>query len=603
MLLEAAYAFDPQARPWGLHPRGIPTLERLSLALVEAFHERVLPDEALFLPERFPEVAAGIEALRARYRNRTDWINRKLLEAAFPDAIERSHAPYRERLTGLIQVLRRGASTRRGIVDIVAANLGILGDDPAARRARAQIEIEEFRPHRVEFFAGEVAFWRPFPVSNPNPESAAPEVRVAMLPGLGRSLANLRITDARTDASVQFGGRFRPQDHLVLKGSTVLVNGITAPQALSGRVPEVPEDDTEWRFDADVVVPVAVAGRERELPIARFDRALDRSDPATEKPLGTFDNAVLAPSRPVVTVQVSSYRPDPGIFTVVIPWEIPGFTDKFDAQDHPRQQIRGLVDRVKAAGVQALVAYKLVFDEPHSTDASLRHLTVEGALLADGQTPATPSGWTAGRPRWRTPRSRTRSSSPAFSTSPASTASTVHLTSRTEGKSHGPAGTPGRLRTPHPPSPPRTAQRAGGAAGSRDTVTTGGRRAPRAALQPGDAGEHPSRLADRARRATAPRPRPATPQLRRPSAYIDLEDTQEESRPVDGRPRTCSDRGGTGRGRLRREAAGGRALRRAAAGAHGTKARAEAARVVYNRAALRYPITPSGRKIKTVTLV
>ena len=101
--------------------------------------------------------------------------------------------------------------------------------------------------------------------------------------------------------------------------------------------------------------------------------------------MGTFDNAVLAPSRPVVSVRVSSYKPDPGIFTVVIPWEIPGFTDKFDAQDHPRQQIRGLVDRVKAAGVQALVAYKLVFAEQHATEVSLRHLSVEGALLGDRQ--------------------------------------------------------------------------------------------------------------------------------------------------------------------------------------------------------------------------
>ena len=64
--------------------------------------------------------AAAFPALLARYAGRPEWLNRVLLEQAFPRAVESGYAPYRDRLLQLIQVLRRGASTRRGIVDVVA---------------------------------------------------------------------------------------------------------------------------------------------------------------------------------------------------------------------------------------------------------------------------------------------------------------------------------------------------------------------------------------------------------------------------------------------------------------------------------------------------
>ncbi|HEX5869040.1 MAG TPA: hypothetical protein VFY65_01420, partial [Longimicrobium sp.] len=95
---------------------------------------------------------------------------------------------------------------------------------------------------------------------------------------------------------------------------------------------------------------------------------------------GIFDRAVLAPSEPAVELEVLSQEYQPGTFTVVIPWNIPGFTDRFDAADHPRNQILGLVQRVRAAGVEGRVAYRQMFAEDHAVDAALR-LHVGGPLL------------------------------------------------------------------------------------------------------------------------------------------------------------------------------------------------------------------------------
>ena len=60
------------------------------------------------------------------------------------------------------------------------------------------------------------------------------------------------------------------------------------------------------------------------------------------------------------------------VFTVVIPWHIAGYTDKFEeTADHPRNQILDLVNRVRAAGVRAYVAYKQSFAEDHTHTAGL----------------------------------------------------------------------------------------------------------------------------------------------------------------------------------------------------------------------------------------
>jgi hypothetical protein len=278
----------------------------------------------------------------------------------------------------LIQVLRRGASTRQGILDIVAANLGIVGEDEEVRRARSLIQIEEYLPEHTDFFLGTALYNVPFGIANPTLLAASPEVRITMLPNpdsqLGdRTLANVRIFDAATREEVRFPGRIRANDQLFFSGGSVLLNGMAPPVGIVGSVPAVPDKGAAWGFEADVVVPGAEAGTERELPIGRFDTVVGAG-------IGAFDSAVLAPADPPVKIEASSYKPNPGNFTVVIPWEIEGFTDKFDEQDHPRQQIGALVDRVKAAGVRAMVAYRIVFYEAHEMQAGLQ-FSLSGPLF------------------------------------------------------------------------------------------------------------------------------------------------------------------------------------------------------------------------------
>ena len=146
--------------------------------------------------------------------------------------MEKSYAPYRERLFGLIQVLRRGASTRQGILDIVAANLGIVGDDPGTRAARARIDIEEFAPQRKSFFTGNIAIFQEFDVNNPNPEEVSPEIWLSVL-DISFGLSNLRFVDVKSGHTVAVNIPVQAKDNLVIKQDSVSLNTVAVPQFAS----------------------------------------------------------------------------------------------------------------------------------------------------------------------------------------------------------------------------------------------------------------------------------------------------------------------------------------------------------------------------------
>lgn len=383
-LLEAASAGAEPA--WSFAPRGIPApttrsgaaetaVRGLRDVLVDDFNA-LLGDPALAAPQNLPpETADDLAALRRRYAGRPEWLNRVLLEQAFPRGVESGYAPYRDRLLQLIQVLRRGASTRRGIVDVVAANLGLVGDDPEARRARELIEVREYDPRQVTFFSGTVPFWGEVVVHNTNQLATDAEFRLTMRPAPYAELANVRLTETASGAWVEWPGTLRAGDRLSLTRSAVLLNGIAPSEALARPVPPLPPGSSTWRFEADVVVPGVPPAAAAARPVGRFyDETRDVGASAI------FDRAVLAPEEPAVGLEVVSQEYHPGTFTVRIPWEIPGFTDRFDAADHPRNQILGLVQRVKAAGVQAHVAYWQGFAEDHAVHEALG-LRVGGALL------------------------------------------------------------------------------------------------------------------------------------------------------------------------------------------------------------------------------
>jgi len=265
-------------------------------------------------------------------------------------------AHYRERIKGLIQVLKGGASTKEGIITIVAANLGIVGDDEAAAAARQTIRIVEFLPQPFPVDFGELALSETIVVENPNVVAVNPEIRIRALADLPVPLFNPRLINPATGQFGQYQGTISAGDVLsFFPDSSAMLNGVPVP--LEGGTPSLPPGSSTWRFEA---IPGLSKGRfdQDRFNFATFEK--DRLEP-----VGEFTEKVvqLAMTLPKLT---------PGAFTVRIPWDIPGYTDKFDEfGDHPRNQIKFIVNKVKAAGVFAEIAYEKRFGEIHQAADSL----------------------------------------------------------------------------------------------------------------------------------------------------------------------------------------------------------------------------------------
>ncbi|NEQ57776.1 MAG: hypothetical protein F6K53_10305 [Moorea sp. SIO4A1] len=344
LLLEAAY-------PDYISPSPIPTLAEVEQGLINGLN-RCLQDPSLYqktyqdTDQPRPETPPQGNDLIIQ--------NRQLLEAAYPNEIAKSYAPYRERLKGLIQILRQGAATKQGIIDLVAANLGILGDSPAAQAAKETIEIKEFmprltqlHPHNQPEHSYVLRLGAEFEVYNPNPQPEKIEIFLAVQPSLPVVLYNLRVVRCDTEESVTYQGEARASDVLSFRENTVEVNG--KPYATEG-TPQLPTQTSRWRLEAQLAEGV---------PLARFDQQ-------------RFGETTFALSQPAVSLEMRFYKLTPGVFEVKIPWDIPGFTDKFQqAGDHPRHQIAGIIDKVKAAGVLGMITYEKRFQETHEMVARL----------------------------------------------------------------------------------------------------------------------------------------------------------------------------------------------------------------------------------------
>ncbi|NEQ12381.1 MAG: hypothetical protein F6K44_00065 [Moorea sp. SIO3E2] len=344
LLLEAAY-------PDYISPSHIPTLAEVEQGLIKGLNHS-LQDPLLYQKTYQHPDQPQSQTLPAG----TDLIiqNRQLLEAAYPNEIAKSYAPYRERLKGLIHILRQGAATKPGIIDLVAANLGILEDSPAAQAAKKTIQIQEFMPRLTQLHPPNqpehrylLTLREEFEVYNPNPQPEEIEIFLAVQPSLPVVLYNLRIVNCDTEESVTYQGEARASDVLSFRENTVDVNG--KPYATEG-TPLLPTDTSRWRLEAELA---------EGYPLAQFDQQ-------------RFDQATFGFSQPVASLEMRFYKLTPGVFEVKIPWDIPGFTDKFhEAGDHPRHQIAGIIDNVKAAGVLGMITYEKRFQETHEIVAEL----------------------------------------------------------------------------------------------------------------------------------------------------------------------------------------------------------------------------------------
>ncbi|MFZ4850719.1 MAG: hypothetical protein ACOYL7_16470 [Caldilinea sp.] len=390
LLLERAFAYDVQARPWGLRPRQIPALEEVRSVLIEELN-RLLTGPELFQPAWFPELVDDYPALRLRYHNDREWLNRLVLEEAFPTAIEKSYKPYQERLRGLIEVLRQGASTRDGIVALVAANLGIVEDTPAARRQRQRIRIEEFAPERQAIvFSNAQPYSRFIPnnprtairVTNPNLAEVTPELQF-VVHVTGEQDTQLRLfhwslINRTTGQVLHHKGELQREDRVLFtRDGEMRVNGV--PTHFSGEALRLPPGESLLEIEV-------LTGDQAAYGLALFgDESMDATlDKATPDGVtaGLFDRSAfdtvifdrnpfdhLEPEQMELVsldVEISQERLTPGYFQVIVPWDLGDFpADANDPAGHPRNQIQGIIDKVRAAGVFATVSYEQTFADVH----------------------------------------------------------------------------------------------------------------------------------------------------------------------------------------------------------------------------------------------
>lgn len=432
LLLEAAFPYNASTRSWGLRLRQIPTLSTVRTLLAKELN-RVLTRTDLYSTERFPGLAESYPALQKQHSKQPAWLNRILLESAFPLEIEKSVASYRDRLLGIMRVLQEGASTRQGVLDIVAANLGILGDLADARAARTLIKIEEFSPQQKLVYQGRPLFYETLQLHNQSPESVDPQVRITVTKDFHfQALANLRIIDVAAGHQATFKQPLKAGDQLVLEGKRATVNGRSAVDPVGGAVPKLAPGTGRWWIEADVVnfppgrfdtassrfesaslgsAEIAAAQKragqqskekvDPKLPEGAFNTLYGKFDQTRFTTVGTAQQSghrIIAMSRfdtstgvynqsrfgveSVIQVEVRVPHYTPGIFTVTIPWHIPGFTDKFaETADHPRHQILSLVNKVRGAGIQAFVSYRQPFAETHELSERLLALQLEGPAL------------------------------------------------------------------------------------------------------------------------------------------------------------------------------------------------------------------------------
>ena len=277
---------------------------------------------------------------------------------------------YRERIKGLINVLKSGASTKEGITAIVAANLGIVGDNPEAVEARQKIRIIEYLPQPVRTDDYHLAFFEEFVVNNPNVIPVTPDIRIRVRSEFPVPLVNPRIVNISTGKFAQYDGTVKGNDLFSLfSDGTVLLNGIQIP--VTGSTPVLYPGESLWRFEASVGLSSGKYDNSF-YDFSLFDESHTQNVGRFDAEGSNFDEVLFTSQDPVVDLHMTILKLAPASFMVLIPWDIPGFTEKFDdLAENPRNQIQYIVNKVKAAGVFAVIAYEKRFVEEQGMEALL----------------------------------------------------------------------------------------------------------------------------------------------------------------------------------------------------------------------------------------
>ncbi|MCA2702135.1 MAG: hypothetical protein IM500_17450 [Microcystis sp. M179S2] len=438
MLLESVY---PEEIPSSKTPTAIEVAQQLA----QAFNQKILTDDKFYENNKesftFKSLSLEIQSL-IQSKSQIKRLNRLLLETAYPTYLEKNITVYRKRLQRLIDVLKSGASTKEGIVKIVAANLGMSTDDSQEIKPWESylfdipITLESFlskltvpaelqqvfrekglilafgttivleksqqcwlltdasqgqvyrilkkngtlKVYRqlirvIEFFP-ELVFHKytihphidKFDVQNSNAVPGIPAIQIKILDnrnnpqGSLSPLTNIVLKNITNNQSIKYEASLNINEILlILPDGSAMVNGVTIPKPpLVGAMPSLPLGQSEWSIEADIGNPQVTFDR------TLFDFSL--FEKTENNPLKSEQQAKSYS----LEVTFSFYQITPGGFTVKIPWQIPGYSDRFDESlDHPRNQIQSLIEKVKASGICAKIAYEQQFQEDHQIQEKL----------------------------------------------------------------------------------------------------------------------------------------------------------------------------------------------------------------------------------------
>lgn len=207
-----------------------------------------------------------------------------------------------------------------------------------------------------------------FNVQNPNAVPAIPAIQIKILDnrnnpqGSLSPLTNIVLKNLTNNQSIKYEASLNINEILLLlPDGSAMVNGVTIPKPpLVGAMPSLPLGQSEWSIEADIGNPQVT------FDYTLFDFSLFESNATNSI---TSEEQAKSYS---LEVTFSFYQITPGGFTVKIPWQIPGYSDRFDESlDHPRNQIQSLIEKVKASGICAKIAYEQQFQEDHQIQEKL----------------------------------------------------------------------------------------------------------------------------------------------------------------------------------------------------------------------------------------
>ncbi|TRV04960.1 MAG: hypothetical protein EWV41_16805 [Microcystis wesenbergii Mw_MB_S_20031200_S109] len=207
-----------------------------------------------------------------------------------------------------------------------------------------------------------------FYVQNPNAVPAIPAIQIKILDnrknpqGSLSPLTNISLINLTNHQSIKYEASLNINAVLLLlPDGSAMVNGGTIPNPpLAGTMPSLPLGQSEWSIEADIGNPQVT------FDSTLFDFSLFESNETASITTKEQANSYL------LEVTLSFYQITPGGFTVKIPWQIPGYSDRFDESlDHPRHQIQSLIEKVKASGICAKIAYEQQFKEDHQIEEKL----------------------------------------------------------------------------------------------------------------------------------------------------------------------------------------------------------------------------------------